>query len=657
MRKITRKILGPLAVLAMALGVGLSVAKTPTAVKAATETYTYNTGDGTWVTTNSVRTYDTGNFTMTHRKNSGSNIQTGYAELRLYASHSLEIVPTVAGKTIKKVAITVSETKYVSPMDSATVEAGPDAANAVVVTGISSISGLVVTFDFQSFSNNQFVKFTMGAQARTTTYEITYDTAVQSVITSLTLNKSTLTYFTTDTLEETDFTVSLTKDGTPIPVGSTSDYNYTVKIGAIDAGTFTGVDVVWGTTQPTTAHTTIRVQALHPTTQGGSTYLHEDITLTVNTPTLQSIAISGTMTRKNYKTTGVWDPTGLVVTATYDNSAQVDVTSQAVFSYNPPKPNSTTITSVAVTATWSGKTDTYNQTGIVVSQKVNTIMISEAYGGGGNSGALYKNDFVELYNATNNNIDLAAGGYVLYFTSASGNFSTDPSNQLQLTGTILAKSYFLIQHQAGSGGTQDLPTPDQIGAFAIGASAFKLALTNSTTAPAGSSDASVIDFLGAGNCDDFEVAKAPTPSNTNSVSRKLDVNGEPVDTDNNSEDFVAGAPIPKNSALSVAGYIMESNTVDQCITKYPVAKARIVAMSLDQLNHFKTKTDTADAKERYEAWAIYHGDATPYSSGGAPRPGYVENQGNTIAAAVAIGVIGLTAMFGYYFLTKKKRLA
>lgn len=98
MRKITRKILGPLAVLAMALGVGLSVAKTPTAVKAATETYTYNTGDGTWVTTNSVRTYDTGNFTMTHRKNSGSNIQTGYAELRLYASHSLEIVPTVAGK-------------------------------------------------------------------------------------------------------------------------------------------------------------------------------------------------------------------------------------------------------------------------------------------------------------------------------------------------------------------------------------------------------------------------------------------------------------------------------------------------------------------------------------------------------------------------------
>lgn len=36
---------------------------------------------------------------------------------------------------------------------------------------------------------------------------------------------------------------------------------------------------------------------------------------------------------------------------------------------------------------------------------------------------------------------------------------------------------------------------------------------------------------------------------------------------------------------------------------------------------------------------------------------YVDRNNNSIAAAVAIGVIGLTAMFGYYFLTKKKRLA
>ena len=34
------------------------------------------------------------------------------------------------------------------------------------------------------------------------------------------------------------------------------------------------------------------------------------------------------------------------------------------------------------------------------------VVISEVYGGGGNSGAKYKNDFIELYNPTNNDIDL-----------------------------------------------------------------------------------------------------------------------------------------------------------------------------------------------------------------------------------------------------------
>ena len=33
-------------------------------------------------------------------------------------------------------------------------------------------------------------------------------------------------------------------------------------------------------------------------------------------------------------------------------------------------------------------------------QIATNVVISEVYGGGGNSGALYKNDYIELYNPT-----------------------------------------------------------------------------------------------------------------------------------------------------------------------------------------------------------------------------------------------------------------
>ncbi len=42
-----------------------------------------------------------------------------------------------------------------------------------------------------------------------------------------------------------------------------------------------------------------------------------------------------------------------------------------------------------------------------------SIVISQVYGGGGNSGATYKNDFVELYNKGNASVDL--GNYAVQY--------------------------------------------------------------------------------------------------------------------------------------------------------------------------------------------------------------------------------------------------
>ncbi|MET0523240.1 MAG: lamin tail domain-containing protein, partial [Nocardioides sp.] len=46
------------------------------------------------------------------------------------------------------------------------------------------------------------------------------------------------------------------------------------------------------------------------------------------------------------------------------------------------------------------------------------LVISEVYGGGGNSGAVYTNDFIELYNPTAAAIDVT--GWSVQYRSATG---------------------------------------------------------------------------------------------------------------------------------------------------------------------------------------------------------------------------------------------
>lgn len=172
------------------------------------------------------------------------------------------------------------------------------------------------------------------------------------------------------------------------------------------------------------------------------------------------------------------------------------------------------------------------------------VVISQIYGGGGNSGATYTHDFIELYNSSANSIDLT--GWSVQYASATGT-----SWQVTaLSGSIAPGGYYLIQQAVGSGGTTPLPTPDAIGTIAMAAAAGKVALVNNTTALSGScpTGSQIIDFVGFGataNC--FEGSgSAPAPSNTTAIFRK---DGGNQDTNNNNDDFETGAPNPRNSGF------------------------------------------------------------------------------------------------------------
>jgi len=171
-----------------------------------------------------------------------------------------------------------------------------------------------------------------------------------------------------------------------------------------------------------------------------------------------------------------------------------------------------------------------------------SVVVSQVYGGGGNSGATIKNDFIELINHTGSSINLS-GWSVQYAGATASSWSVTP-----LTGTLAPGQYLLIQEAAGAGGTVNL-TPDVIGSIAMGATAGKVALVNSTSAltDACPSDPSIIDFVGYGTTASCFEGSGPTsaPSNTTAVLRAT--NGC-TDTDDNANDFDTGTPNPRNSS-------------------------------------------------------------------------------------------------------------
>ena len=205
-----------------------------------------------------------------------------------------------------------------------------------------------------------------------------------------------------------------------------------------------------------------------------------------------------------------------------------------------------------------------------------TLRISQVYGGGGNTGATYKNDFIELFNSGSSAVSLA--GWSVQYASAAGS-SWSVTN---LSGSIAAGGYYLIQETAGTGGTVDLPTPDATGTIAVNATAGKVALVNSTTAfTVACPTTGVIDFVGYGTANCYEgTGGAPAPSNTTA-----DLRGGSgcMDTGQNSSDFTAGAPNPRNSN-SVAVTCVADLSITKTVSPVILAPGAAITYTLSFSN-------------------------------------------------------------------------
>ena len=187
-------------------------------------------------------------------------------------------------------------------------------------------------------------------------------------------------------------------------------------------------------------------------------------------------------------------------------------------------------------------------------QVVSHIVISQVYGGGGNSGATYLNDYVELFNPSD--VPLPLDGYSIQYAPATGaGLFSDNVIPLSLTGELAPGQFYLVQLASGANGSP-LPTSDATGSTNLSASGGKVVLVNNTDglpcngSPTPCTDLStVVDLVGYGNANLYEgTGAAPGPSNnTTSILRN---NSSCSDTNNNSADFSTGSPNPRNTAFT-----------------------------------------------------------------------------------------------------------
>jgi Lamin Tail Domain len=192
------------------------------------------------------------------------------------------------------------------------------------------------------------------------------------------------------------------------------------------------------------------------------------------------------------------------------------------------------------------------------------IVISQLYGGGGNSGAQFTNDYVVLFNRGASSLTVT--GWSVQYASASGS-SWAKAN---LSGTIPAGGYYLVALAAGSGTGASLPAADATGTMNMSGTSGKVALvTNQSLLACGGGtgaclpNAGIRDFVGYGSADQFEGSgAAPTLSNTTAGFRAA---GGCTDTDSDAADFAPAAPAPRNSSsahTSCGGVAVDAGVAD-----------------------------------------------------------------------------------------------
>jgi hypothetical protein len=274
------------------------------------------------------------------------------------------------------------------------------------------------------------------------------------------------------------------------------------------------------------------------------------------------------------------------------------------------------------------------------------VVISQVYGGGGNSGAIYTNDFIEIFNRGSVAQDLT-GWSVQYASAAGTTWAVQPLTAF----TLQPGQYYLIQCAAGTNTFAALPTPDSLPVapatgLAMSGANGKVLLANVTTAQTGLIPAGteVVDLVGYGSTPTGFEGTGPTGTALTSTTAVLRLNGGCTDTNNNASDFATAAPSPRNSASPTAVCSTAPSLAISSPTNGTVFNPTITSVTVNiAVSNFTVANGTGSGHIRYSlngGSLVSKFDTTPIVFNSLTPGDYivyaelVNNSGNVLSPAV-----------------------
>ena len=190
------------------------------------------------------------------------------------------------------------------------------------------------------------------------------------------------------------------------------------------------------------------------------------------------------------------------------------------------------------------------------------IVFSQLYSRGGNPGSTYQNNYLELFNRTNNTINIS--GWRFYLADDTGTFNKAIAIASSGGINIGPGRYFLMQFGPASSNGAPLPAPDIIVPFHIDPPPGFPPIPDTNLAPSGKvfladpnanligttcplPNSQIVDFIGYGSTANCFEGGGPVPTLSNTTAAVRQANGC-TDTDNNNTDFSVSAPNPRNSS-------------------------------------------------------------------------------------------------------------
>jgi len=258
------------------------------------------------------------------------------------------------------------------------------------------------------------------------------------------------------------------------------------------------------------------------------------------------------------------------------------------------------------------------------------VVISQVYGSNGNA---FNRDYVEIFNASSVPVNIT--GWSIQYSSATGTGSFSTNGVTLLSGTLQPGQYYLAALATATAGAA-LPSPDASGTSNLSGSNGKVVLVNTNTGLAcngGSTacnplqTAQIEDLVGYGTANYFETSGAPALTSTTALFR---IAGGCTDTNNNSLDFTAGTPAPRNSSSPLApcgGGVINQPIVTSC----PALTINVGQAGLVNLSASDADSIVSNAVISSAAVAGINLGAFTQASGEGQVATVALNAGNTLA--------------------------